>query len=418
MTKGKKYYLLTLICLLFLISYLDRVIISITAPSMMKEFKFDAGTMGLIFSAFAYPYALLQMAGGSLGDKFGPRKVLTGLMAWWSLFCIATGQAWNFISLFIYRVAFGLGEAGGFPVATRAIRGLFGQEKNGFMQGLTHAASRFGGAIAPPIVVFIMVKWDWRAPFFLLGAIGLIWAFLFWISFREEAPAGTEEKKVEKLPWKALLSSKNMWMLVFTDFCYGYSLWIYLTWMPTYLTGERHFSILKMGFYASLPLTLGIFGDLIGGWVSDFIYKVKSDLRLARRLPIAVAFPMASLLVWFGLNTNNGVSAVWYLAGAFFFLELANANLWATAMDVGGRKFSGSASGMMNTGFGVAGILSPMIFGYLLKYTGSWSYPFYVGVGLLLLGTVTIFLVDPTKSLDSGELSIQQAELNASNNNM
>lgn len=413
MTKGKKYYLLTLICLLFLISYLDRVIISITAPSMMEEFKFDSGTMGLIFSAFAYPYALLQMVGGSLGDKFGPRKVLTGLMGWWSLFCIATGQAWNFISLFIYRVAFGLGEAGGFPVATRAIRGLFGQEKNGFLQGLTHACSRFGGAIAPPIVVFIMLKWNWRAPFYLLGAIGLVWAILFWMSFREETSSGAEEKKVEKLPWKALLGSRNMWMLVFTDFCYGYSLWIYLTWMPSYLTGVREFTILKMGFYASLPLTLGIFGDLVGGWVSDFMFKVSGNLRMARRIPIAVAFPSASLFVWFGLNTNSGIAAVWLLAGAFFFLELANANLWATAMDVGGKKFSGSASGMMNTGFGVAGIVSPMVFGYLLKFTGSWSYPFYVGVGLLLLGTVAIFMVDPSKSLDAQEQRESMGNLTA-----
>ncbi|SHN87617.1 MFS transporter [Desulfitobacterium chlororespirans] len=404
MTKGKKMYLLILICLLFLISYLDRVIISITAPSIMEEFKFDAGTMGLIFSAFAYPYALLQMVGGSLGDKFGPRKVLTGLMTWWSLFCIATGQAWNFISLFVYRVAFGLGEAGGFPVATRALRGLFGQEKNGFLQGLTHACSRFGGAIAPPIVVFLMLKWNWRAPFFLLGAIGLVWAILFWVSFREETSSDAEEKKkAEKLPWKALLGSRNMWMLVFTDFCYGYSLWIYLTWMPSYLTGVREFTIMKMGFYASLPLTLGIFGDLIGGWVSDFMFKVNGNLRMARRIPIAIAFPTASLFVWFGLNTNSGIAAVWLLAGAFFFLELANANLWATAMDVGGKKFSGSASGMMNTGFGIAGIVSPIVFGYLLEYTGSWSYPFYVGVGLLLLGTIAIFMVDPTKSLDTQE---------------
>lgn len=401
MSKIKKYYLLTLICLLFLISYLDRVIISITAPDMMKYFKFDSGTMGLIFSAFAYPYALLQMVGGSMGDKFGPRKVLTGLMGWWSAFCILTGQAWSFISLFAYRLAFGLGEAGGFPVATRALSGIFGAESRGFLQGLTHAASRFGGAVAPPIVVFIMAKWNWRAPFYILGVIGVVWAVLFWISFKDVEDTSKSTKTTEKLPWKKLLGSRNMWMLVFTDFCYGYSLWIYLTWMPSYLTSARHFTIMKMGFYASLPLTAGIFGDLLGGWFSDWMYKVKGNLKLARRLPIAVSFPAASLFVALGLSTNNGITAVWLLAGAFFFLELANANLWATSMDVGGKKYSGSASGMMNTGFGFAGIISPMVFGYLLQYTGSWIYPFYVGVGLLLLGTVTIFFVDPTKSLDT-----------------
>ncbi|BCV22854.1 MFS transporter [Moorella sp. Hama-1] len=421
----KRYIVLFLLCLLYLISYLDRVNISVTAPTMMKVFHFNKTDMGLIFSAFAWPYALLQIIGGALGDRFGPRKVLSILMSWWSIFTMLTGIAWSFSSLFVFRLLFGFGEAGGFPVATRAMASWFPPEARGFLQGITHAASRFGGAIAPPIVVAIMVWKGWQMPFYMLGAVGILWSIIFLWYYRDNPaqhpgvnpeelqeifwPAGMAPKSltVQKntIPWHKIVRSKDIWALVFSDFCYGYSLWVYLTWLPTYLVNGRHFAIVKMGFYAMLPLLGGMLGDIVGGVLSDYLWKKTGSLKIARRLTVCGAMLMSLVFTLFGAFTPNGIAAVIYLTIAFFFLECANANLWATSMDLGGTEFSGTVSGIMNTGFGVAGMVSPVIFGAIVDATNSWILPFMVSNCLLLIGALTILIVNPESTVVYSSMS-------------
>jgi len=415
-----RYVVLTGICLLYLISYLDRVTISVTAPKMIQEFHFDKVTMGLIFSAFAYSYALFQIIGGALGDRFGPRRVLSVLMGWWSAFTILTGLASTFISLFLVRFLFGLGEAGGFPVATRALSSWFPPTNRGILQGTTHAASRLGAAFAPPVIVAIVIFFGgWRWAFYLLGALGFVWTILFFLLFRNkptEVAAVNESERAliyqgrvsgvtkPSVPWRRILRSKDVWALTFTYFTYGYTLWIYLTWLPTYLTEGRHFSFAQLGIVASLPLVGAILGDFVGGWACDALYKRTGNLNFARRSLIVISFVgTVAFVVPSALVSSSLVSEILTI-GALFMLECAVSVCWAISMDLGGEHFSGSVSSVMNTGSGVASIIAPLVFAYLAQTTGSWFPGFAVGSVLLVIGAFTIFMVNAKNTIEPYEV--------------
>src|SRR5271170_693954 len=182
-TKGR-WYVLLLISVMYLITYLDRVNISTAAPEISKEFGFDKITMGVIFSAFVWAYALFQVPGGWLSDRFGARGVLTGVVAYWSIMTAATAAAFSATSFIVIRFLFGVGEAGAFPGATRAMQLWYPQSERGFVQGITHSASRLGAAIAPPLVVLIMSQLGWRSVFLICGAVGPVWALWWQWSYR------------------------------------------------------------------------------------------------------------------------------------------------------------------------------------------------------------------------------------------
>ncbi|MDQ2858530.1 MAG: MFS transporter [Candidatus Eremiobacteraeota bacterium] len=412
----KRYAILAILCLLYFISYLDRVTISVTAPKIIDELHFSKTSMGLIFSAFAISYALLQIVGGVMGDRFGPRKVLSALMGWWSFFTILTGFATSVASFFIVRLLFGVGEAGGFPVATRALATWYPPTMRGFLQGITHAASRSGAAFAPPIVVgLVVLTGGWRPPFVILGALGVLWSVLFFAIYRDN-PAddasvnalelekiGTRtavrtDSKKHRIPWGTILRNRDVWLLTAVYFAYGYTLWIYLTWLPTYLKEARHFTFSQLGIAASLPLIGGVLGDLIGGTLSDKIYERTGNLNLARRSVIAVAYVGSAAFTVPSAFVGSSYAFVLLSAGALFMLECAVSNCWAVSMDLGGRYYAGTVSGIMNTGFGVAGIISPFVFGYLADTTGGWTTGFMLGSGILLLGALTIVFTDATNT--------------------
>ncbi|MBV9811647.1 MAG: MFS transporter, partial [Acetobacteraceae bacterium] len=276
-----------LISLMYLITYLDRVNISAAAPVISKEFGFDKITMGAIFSAFVWAYALFQVPGGWLGDRFGPRRMLTLIVGYWSVMTAATAAATGAISFMVVRFLFGIGEAGAFPVATRAMQLWYPRSERGFVQGITHSASRLGAAIAPPIVVTIVTAFGWREVFYICGAVGIVWALWWYFSYRDLPeehrlvnPAelahirGIDETgkinapKIEKsaeVPWRTLVRSPNLWAIMCAYFCYVYCLWIFLSWLPSYLVDYRGFTLFKVGFLASLPLLAGVVGDTVGG---------------------------------------------------------------------------------------------------------------------------------------------------------
>jgi sugar phosphate permease len=418
-----RHVVLAILCLLYLISYLDRTTISVAAPQIIKEFHFTKSQMGAIFSAFAITYALLQVVGGTFGDRFGPRKVLALLMTWWSLFTMLTTAATSFVTLFIVRMCFGLGEAGGFPVATRALSTWYPPSSRGWLQGVTHAAARLGAALAPPIIVWLsLTLGGWRPSFLILGALGFVWSIVFFAFYRDvptqkasvnaaelseiygpDGPPAEIVRGKRNVPWGTILSSRNVWLLVVADFCYGFNLWIYLTWLPTYLMQARHFSFKEIGFFGALPLLGGVLGDLAGGKLTDELWRRTGNLNLARRATIVTAFVGSLLFTLPSIFASDRILAVILQTGAFFFLEVAVSGLWAVSMDLGGRRYSGSVSGLMNTGFGVAGVVSPLVFGVLVDRTNSWIPGFLIAVGLLAIGVLAITFVDARACVDSSE---------------
>src|ERR1700693_4343298 len=179
-----RWVVLLLLCLMYLITYLDRVSLANTATVIMKEYGFSKATMGVIFSAFIWAYALFQVPGGWLGDRFGPRRVLSSIMAYRTVIAILTTMVTGFYSLWGIRFLLGVGEAGAFLTATRAMQMGYPRDERAFVQGISHAASRFGAAIGPPIAVGIMIHYGWLSVFYVIGVLSLIWAVLYLVAYR------------------------------------------------------------------------------------------------------------------------------------------------------------------------------------------------------------------------------------------
>jgi len=402
---------LALLCGFYALAYLDRVNISTAAPYLQADLGLSDTQLGLVLSAFALPYALLQVFGGWVGDRFGARRTLSWLAIVWAVATIATGLAIGLVSLFAARLLLGLGESAGFPSATQAMARWLPEQLRAFGQGLVHAASRLANAVAPLVVGGLIAVSNWRVAFWLLGGLSLVWA-AGWMRFYRDVPRDhprTTERELAELPdgggpppprggtpWRAMVAA--LWPVLVVDFCYGWLLWVYLTWLPSLFKNEFGLALSKFALYTSLVLLAGVVGDLAGGRLSDELLRRRGP-RLARRLPLVLGLggSLACLvpgLVWHDL-TMTTVS----LAGAFFFLELTNSTIWALPMDIA-PAHAGAASGLVNTGFGVAGVLSPAMFGILLERSGgNWQLPLLVSAVILAVGALCALRVDPTRRL-------------------
>lgn len=416
----KRWFVLFLISLMYLIAYLDRVNMSTAAPVISKEFGFDKITMGAIFSAFVWSYALFQIPGGWLGDRFGPRRVLTALLAYWSVMTAAVAAATGVSSFAAIRFMSGIGEAGAFPTATRSMQLWFPRHERGLVQGVSHSASRLGAAIAPPFAVAIIAAFGWRWVFYICGGLALLWSVLWYAAYRnspeEQSSVSREElgyirgfdeqgnikpapiAHVATLPWGTLFRSPNMWAIMCAYFTYVYCLWIFLSWLPSYLIEYRHFTLLKVGIFASLPLWAGVVGDTFGGLATDWLLVKTGRTKLARRLVAIVGMLGCAVLIVPAALTDSAYTAVFCLTGSLFFLECTIGPSWSVPMHVGGQ-YSGTVSGMMNMAGNIGGALSPVVFGFLVQY-GSWQAPFIVAAALLVCGAaIWAFWLDPEVSV-------------------
>ncbi len=413
---GVRHRVLWLAVIVYMITYMDRICIGHAATEIRKEYGFDIVTMAWIFSAFNWSYALFQIPGGWLGDRFGPRRVLTSIVLWWSAFTALTPLATGKVSMFSIRLLFGLGEAGAFPTATRALSHWLPAGERGFAQGITHSGARLGAAITPPIVVSLIAAFGWRSVFYIFGLLGVVWALCWYWYYRdrpdEHASVNTEELAViregkstsapvagekVRVPWGKILTSVNLWLLCAMYFCYAYSIWVYLTWFPTYLQESRGFTLKQMGFWHMVPLIAATIGDTVGGWLSDRLAERTGNLRFARRSVAIVGFTIAALCIIPATLTEDRYVCVAFTTAALFFLELTVGVSWAVAMDIG-PEYAGSVSGVMNMCGNMGGTLASIAVGYMVKHV-NWQIPFLVPSGLCLLGALLFLRIDPTERI-------------------
>ncbi len=397
MRKQASRLILFIICLMYLVFYVDRVNLSTAASVMQKDLGLTATQLGIAFSAFAYPYAFFQIAGGWLGDRMGPRITLClcGLVV--ALSTIWTGMVGGLLALFLARLALGVGEGPAFPTATRALSNWMRPDQRGFAQGITHAFARFGNAVTPPLIAAIIVAYSWRVSFYALGAVSLFWALLWWVYFRDDPrqhpqiteedleglPPSTVATTRKSAPWWALI--KRMTPVTLTDFCYGWILWLYLNWLPSFFLHEYQLDIKKSALFAAGVFLAGVVGDTVGGVVSDRILRRTGDVNKARVYVIVFGFLSSFCFMLPILFIHDLTIIAICLSLAFFSAELIVAPIWAIPMDIA-PEYSGSASGFMNFGFGMAGIISPVVFGYAIDVTGRWDVPFIGSLAMLLIG--------------------------------
>jgi MFS family permease len=408
---------LVLLCLMYGITYIDRVNVSTAASAFQRELHLNNTQVGLVFSAFAYPYLIFQIIGGWVSDRFGARRTLTVSAVIWAVATLLTGLVGSLGSMLCARVMLGFGEGATFPTATRAMSDWTAQGNRGFAQGITHSSARLGNALTPPLVVWLMTLVTWRGSFIVLGLVSLAWV-VAWVSYfrddpcdhpritpaeLEALPSYADKKKTEKEPVPWLLLSRRMLPVTVVYFCYGWTLWLYLAWIPSFFLHSYRLDLKKSALFSAGVFFGGVLGDALGGVVSDRILRKTGDLNKARRNLVVACF-LCSLLSMVPVLFLHDVTWVAIcLSLGFFWAEFTIGPMWAIPMDIAPR-FSGSASGLMNTGSALAAIVSPLVFGYIIDRTHNWVLPFLGSIGLLLAGSILAFWMKPGEKLSIAHL--------------
>ncbi len=381
-----RYRVVGFTLLLTALAYLDRICISIAAPSMKADLGLTDTQMGLIFSAFSITYALFEVPSGWLMDRFGPRTMLTRIVVWWSMLTSATGWASGFFSLLTLRALFGAGEAGTFPGIAKVFSRWLPHRQHGTVFGLAVMTGAFGGAITQPLVAFLLDHHTWRTCFHLFGLIGIVWALAWYFWFRDD-PHHHPKVNAEEIqfigcdaptahptvPWKKLISDRRIWLLctMYVGALYGW--FFYLTWLPTYLLRVHHFDLKMAGWLASLPL-FGIgTGVFLGGWLSD-LASVRWGKTWGRRLPGLIGFPLAAATILLVTQIHNGYTAAFCIGLAAALSALGVAPAWSACVEIGGPH-SGVVGGAMNTFGNLGGALSPLVVGFCVQNFNSWNLP-------------------------------------------
>ena len=408
---------LLLLCIMYFMLFVDRTNISTTAPLMQADLKLSNTELGLVFSAFALPYALFQLFGGWIGDKFGPRRTLAVSCAIVAAATVLTGAVGGLTSLFLCRLALGFGQGATFPTATRAMASWTAKKDWGFAQGIVHSFARIGNALTPPLMIGLMILTHWRGAFVMLGIASLGWLIVWvwfyrndprehpWITDKELStlPSRSAYTGPQAVPWLRL--ARRILPVTAVDFCYGWTLWLFLSWIPSFFYGNYHLNLQTSAIFSSGVLFAGVIGDTVGGVLSDRLLHKTGNLIVARAYVIAAGFLGAFIFLIPAILTHDVNAAAIFLSLAFFFAELIVGPIWAIPMDIAPR-YASSASGMMNFGFGIAGIISPWSFGYLIDRTGSWVFPFVASIILLLFGAVMAVRLRPDEPFTEFDVPI------------
>lgn len=397
--KGR-YFVAIGMFLLSLLLYIDRICISVAKDPIAGDLALSDKAMGWVLSSFALGYALFQVPSGMMADRYGPRKVLASIVTIWSVLTAATGAAWNFISLLVTRFLFGVGEAGAFPGMSRAIFSWIPLRERGFIIGLNFSGSRLGAAFALPFVAWLITDFGWRTAFVILGAIGIFWAILWWLSFRdrpEDHPSLSAEEKEEiistrqqvktedaaTLSMPIILASKNMWSAIVQYFCSNFTFFFALTWLFPHLKNKYELGTMEAGWYAVAPFIAGAIGNWVSGAMTDKLYNDGAWSR-SRKLPAMIGFALAAFGMIGSIYMETPLTAVIMLSIAIFGADMTLPPSWSLCVDIG-KKNSGMVSGTMNMAGNIGSFVTALAFPYLTAWTGSVDFFFYSAAILNIL---------------------------------
>ncbi|MGA8011700.1 MAG: MFS transporter [Candidatus Acidiferrales bacterium] len=401
--------MLGLLALLLVITYLDRVCISVAGPRIQEALHIGPVGWGWVAGVFTIAYAAFEIPSGVLGDRIGSRRVLTRIVLWWSAFTSLTGLVTGFYPLLMTRFLFGMGEAGAYPNASVAISRWFPIHERGRAFGITLMAAQIGGAIAPLLVVPIQVHYGWRASFYVFGILGVGWSAIWYRWFRDSPgeKAGVTQTELDeiggptvkahhRLPWGVALRSRNFWALMFICFCYVYTFYFFQSWFHTYLVKARGYSENSL-LLSSLPYFVAAAANCGGGLASHALVK-RVGLTWGRRsiglVGLGIAAPCAIAVMF----THQWMAVLILLSVCYGGITFQQPIMFAACLDVGG-EFAGAMVGAMNTASQIGSFLSSVIFGYLVGRFGSYDLPFIPMAALLVIGCFLWLEVDPNKRL-------------------
>jgi len=404
-----QHRVLGMLSLLAVITYLDRVCIGVAGPRMQDALNISPKAWGWVTGVFFLSYSAFEIPTGALGDRIGPRRVLTRVVVWWSVFTSLTGAVSNYYILLLTRFCFGVGEAGAYPNASAVIGRWIPAAKRTRAWGIVWMTSQVGAALSPLLVVPIQVRYGWRAPFFTFGLVGLAWS-LVWYAWFRDAPhekAGITQAELREIgpapglqrhgiPWARALRIPSLWRIAGIGACYVYSLGFFQSWLQTYLVRGRGFTEAAL-VLSSLTYAVGAAANVLGGMIGDWMVK-RHGLRNGRRWIGMVGLSSAALFFTAGIYAPGGHWALAFLSLAYGGILFQQPSLCTLCLDVG-RKNAGAVFGFMNTAGNAASAISAVAFGYLVGHFGNYSAPFVPMVALLCVGALLWLQVDPTHEL-------------------
>ncbi|MFN9262895.1 MAG: MFS transporter [Acidobacteriota bacterium] len=407
-----RYRMLGLLFLLSMITYLDRVCISVLGVRMQEDLGLTPKMWGWVVGLFTLSYALFEIPTGAWGDKYGPRQTVTRIVLWWSAFTMITGAVANYYVLLVVRFLFGAGEAGAYPNIAVSISRWFPPVERAKASGISWMAARLGGAVAPMLTIWIAAQYGWRTAFYLYGALGAVWCLLWWSYFRdnprEKAGISAEElaligtPKVAEahhgLPWGQVLKSRNFITLLLMYHTYCWGSYFYLSWLSTYLQKGRGFTESEMTIWATLPFLVGAAGNFFGGWLSDRLVKSKG-LKIGRCAIGATGLALSGICMISATQVADRQACALLLAMGYCCMDCMLPVSWAICMDIG-RKYSGAVSGSMNMAGQLGSFLSSVLFGYLVGWMGGdYNKALLPLASMLLLSAYLYTRINPNELL-------------------
>jgi MFS family permease len=409
-----QHRVLGMLSLLAVITYLDRVCIAVAGPRMQDELHISPEAWGWVTSVFFLSYSAFEIPTGALGDRVGPRRVLTRVVAWWSAFTALTGTVSNYYVLLLMRFCFGAGEAGAYPNASAVIGRWIPIAKRTRAWGIVWMTSQVGAALSPLLVVPIQVRYGWRAPFFVFGLLGVGWSVAWYVWFRDsphekDGVSAAELREIGStpglqrhgMPWATALRIPTLWRIAAIGVCYVYALGFFQSWLQTYLVRGRGFTEAAL-VLSSLTYAVGATANGLGGLAGDWMVK-RYGLRIGRRWLGVAGLSAAALLLTAAILAPSGNLALVFLSCAYGGILFQQPSLCALCLDVG-RRNAGAVFGFMNTAANAASALSAVVFGYMVGYFGNYQAPFLPMVALLACGALLWLQVDPTRELLPEEL--------------
>jgi MFS family permease len=380
-----QHRVLGLLSLLSIITYVDRVCISVAGPRIQDDLHISPEAWGWVTGVFALSYGLFEIPTGALGDRIGPRKVLTRIVLWWSVFTSLTGAVSNYFLLLLIRFCFGIGEAGAYPNAAAVLARWIPARHRARAWGIVWMTSQIGGAISPLLVVPIQERYGWRASFFVFGVLGLIWGGAWYGWFRDspaEKPKVTQAERDEigdfssgarhGMPWGIALKSGNLWRVMATAACYVYALYFFQSWFHTYLVKGRGYGENEL-WLSSLPYLVGACANGLGGVTSDWLVRA-FGLKTGRRISGLVGLGTATLFMVATILTTSGALALVFLSLVYGGMTFQQPVICAVCLDIGG-KHAGAVMGFGNSAAQAGSLASSVAFGYLVERYGSYNAP-------------------------------------------
>lgn len=391
-TTNSRWWVVFLLFTSTFINAIDRASLSTAAPNIMGELGMDAGMMGVALSAFFWCYLVMNVPAGGLADKYGARRTLAWAATLWSLCSALTGAAARCMHVVLARLGVGVGESASFPVNARIVTNTFPPEARGTVVGCYTSGLRLGFAVTPPLMAWLISNWGWRFAFYATGLGSLAWVVLWLLTFKESRNPNAPASAAVRIPWMQLIQNRTVLGLVLCKFFQDYLFYLFVTWLPAYLIMDRGFTIMKMGWCASLPWIAGFFAQPLAGLLSDWFIRRGVSVTLSRKGIIITMQLLAASVVAAGYVIDP-MAAVWLLTLSVACESASTSLLWAACTDVAPPVAAGSLAGIMNSAGALAGILAPTVTGFLVQLTGSFQQALLIGSGMVALAAFSMWFV-------------------------